>query len=340
MTDKHRRGRAIILRDIADSLSVSMMTVSRALRGLEGVSPARRSEIVALAKRLNYVPNSNARPLAVTNADLVGISMPNLFNDVFADILAGMRGTIVAAGYSSVIDTTDFDLTAEAAWVERLLTWRPSGIVLTGVHHAPGLRDMLRATGVPVLEIWDHTDDPIDINVGMDHVAAGRLAAEHALALGYQRPAFVGGPHWRDRRAEGRLMGLRTVYPDPGGTLINVARPTSQNAFEAGFVGAQQLLAQDRPDVIFYLNDHLAFGGMMACQAAGLRVPDDIGTVGFNGLGITRVLSQKITTVVTPRRQMGMLGARDLLARIHGARCDKVKCLSARLVPGETTRPQ
>ncbi len=181
-----------------------MMTVSRALRGVEGVSAARRAEIVELARRLHYVPNSNARS----------------------------------------------------------------------------------------------------------------LAAEHVAALGYRRPAFVGAPRGRDMRAEGRLAGLRAVFGDTG--RIPVARPASLN--EAGFDGAEALLNGTRPDVIFFLND--------------------IGIVGFNGLGLTRVLEQSLTTVITPRRQLGMLGARSLLARINGARGKRAQCLPARLHRGETTMRQ
>ncbi|MFN4130016.1 MAG: LacI family DNA-binding transcriptional regulator, partial [Paracoccaceae bacterium] len=89
--------------DLAARVGVSAMTVSRALRGVEGVSEAKRSEILLLAKRLNYLPDMTARSMVVANSNLVGIALPTLFNDVFADVLSGMRGTFRSAGFATVI---------------------------------------------------------------------------------------------------------------------------------------------------------------------------------------------------------------------------------------------
>ncbi|WP_412770312.1 substrate-binding domain-containing protein [Rhizobium mesoamericanum] len=91
---------------------------------------------------------------------------------------------------------------------------------------------------------------------------------------------------------------------------------------------------------MFYLNDHLAFGGLTACQSFGLQIPQDIGIVGFNALGLTKVLSVPVTTVCTPRRLMGVMGARNLLARIRGAKVPNSICLPVEIISGATTRLQ
>jgi LacI family gluconate utilization system Gnt-I transcriptional repressor len=318
------------------------MTVSRALRGVEGVSEAKRAEIARVAKRLNYVPNNNARSLAVANSMLIGISLPTLFNDVFADVLEGMRGALNAAGFETIIDTTEYDEGREEAWVDRLLSWSPAGLILTGVHHRPVLRERLRSARVPVLEIWDCINDPIDICVGIDHLGAGVTLGRHAAGLGYRRPGFVGAPLNRDPRAEARLQGLSMAFSEIKGATVRTARPAEGSAFETGYVGALMLLeeAGERPDIVFFLNDHLAFGGLMACVAKGLDVPRDIGIAGFNGLPITNVLTTRLTTLRTPRRLMGATGARNLLARIHGVKCERSTTLPIELVCGETTRRQ
>jgi LacI family gluconate utilization system Gnt-I transcriptional repressor len=99
-------------------------------------------------------------------------------------------------------------------------------------------------------------------------------------------------------------------------------------------------LAGEQPDVIFYLNDHMAFGGQVACEAKGLSVPHDIGLVGFNALDLSGVLPVPLTTVKTPRRLMGITGARNLLARIHGVQPQKSVALPVEIVEGGTTRLQ
>ncbi|CTQ51196.1 LacI family DNA-binding transcriptional regulator [Jannaschia donghaensis] len=321
---------------VAAEAGVSVMTVSRAMRGVEGVSSVRRDAILQIARRLNYVPNSAARALSQTNADLVGISVPNLLNDVFADVLQGMRGTIQRAGYSTVIDTTEYDAEVELRWVSRILSWRPAAMILTGIDHHPDLRPMLRDAGIPTLETWDFSSDPIDICVGLDHVAAGADVARYVQDLGYVRPAFVGARVGTDPRADARVRGLEQVWGGP----IARAGAAPENAFRMGADGMRTLMADHAPDVVFFLNDLMAFGGMTVAAEMGLDVPGDIGIVGFNALGLNTVLPVPLTTVSTPRRQMGVMGARNLLARMHGVAGARAVALPVKVQPGGTTRPQ
>jgi LacI family gluconate utilization system Gnt-I transcriptional repressor len=323
--------------DLAREAGVSAMTVSRALRGIEGVSEAKRAEILALAKQRNYLPDLTARSMAVANSDLVGISIPTLFNDVFADILSGMRNTFRHAGFASLVETTEYSMAVEAEWIERLLSWRPAGLVLTGFDHEPRIRELLLRTKIPVVEVWDWRPDPIDICVGIDHQKSGYDLGRFVRGLGYRRPAFIGAPENRDTRAERRLLGLSMAFDCD----LSVSRPKLDNAFEAGLAAGKELLAAERlADVIFCLNDHIAFGAISACTMAGLDVPADIGVVGFNGLPLANVLPVAMTTMRTPRREMGMKAARAILARRNGISEQPNTCLDCVLVPGATTRRQ
>lgn len=335
-----KKGSAAKIEDVAARANVSIMSVSRALRGVEGVSEKKRAEILRIARQMKYVPNSNARSLAVANSNLIGISLPTFAGEVFADILNGMRRTFDSAGYSSVIDTTEYSPEAELNWVRRLVSWQPAGIILTGLEHQPETVELLKASPIPVLEIWDHTDDPIDICVGIDHYKAGQMIGEHAVALGYERPAFVSAPRGHDTRADARLAGMRDVFARTKSVSVLSARPMSDNSFSTGFDGTAELLQETAPDIICYLNDHMAFGGLMCCQMRGLSVPEDLGIVGFNQLDLASVLPKKLTTVRTLRRLMGITGATNLLARINGVPTEKCKPLPLELIPGETTRQQ
>lgn len=325
------------IQDVALAASVSVMTVSRAMRGVEGVSEATRRRVLAVARDLAYVPNSNARALALTNANLIGIALPTLFNDVFADVLSGMRATFERAGYAMIVETTDYDPDRELAFAERTLAWRPAAIILTGCDHRAALRTRLVREGVPTLEIWDVVDAPIDLCVGIDHYAAGRDLARHVVALGYRAPAFVGAPAGLDVRADHRVDGIAEVFRAAGASALRRISVEGTNPFAVG-AGGIRALAGDARDVVFFQTDHLAFGGMMAAERAGMRVPDDIGIVGFNGLDLTEVLPRPLTTMITPRRQMGLVGACNVLARMNRAKVAAVTCLRTTLVPGATTR--
>ena len=335
-----RDGKKTKIEDVAAKANVSIMSVSRAIRGVEGVSEQKRAEILKVARQMKYMPNNNARSLVVANSNLIGISLPTFAGEVFGDILSGMRRTFASAGYSSVIDTTEYDRNAELAWVQRLLSWQPAAIILTGTDHHPETRDLLKSAPIPVMEIWDHTHDPIDICVGIDHFAAGRMIGTHAVALGYRRPAFVGTPLAHDVRADARLAGIRDAFDGIATADVAVSRPALGNAFVTGFDGTAALLKGERLDVICYLNDHMAFGGLMYCQKQGLSVPEDIGLIGFNALDLAKVLPIQLTTIRTLRKAMGITGARNLLARINGVTTDRTTILPLELQAGQTTRVQ
>jgi LacI family transcriptional regulator, gluconate utilization system Gnt-I transcriptional repressor len=328
------------IRDVADAVDVSIMTVSRAMRGVEGVSLEKRNEILQAAKTIGYRPNRNAASLAAANSTLIGISLPTLFNEVFADILDGMRRTFEMSGFDIVLDNSDYDPIRESDWVERMLDWHPAAIVLSGIDHALSVREQLRQAAVPTLEIWDINVDPIDICVGIDHEAAGKLLGKHLLQLGYRRIFFVGVEVGRDPRAEKRLSGISVVFREAGCSAIGVIRAPKHASFESGMMATISILesSTQRPDCICYLNDHMAFGGLTTCEKYGLDVPKDIGIAGFNNLGINLVLVKPLTTVMTPRLMMGSLGAQQLLARIHEAKVDRCRIMPVTLVKGTTTR--
>ncbi|MEM9223309.1 MAG: LacI family DNA-binding transcriptional regulator [Pseudomonadota bacterium] len=323
------------IHDVAEAAGVSLMTVSRSVRGLDGVSETTRSRVLAIAQKLNYIPNSNARALASTHTPIIGISLPTLFNDVFADVLSGMRSTFEQAGYATIVETSDYDPERDLSWAERTLGFRPAAMILTGCDHAPDLRPLLLREQVPTLEIWDTTDDPIDICVGIDHFAEGSRLGQYAVSLGYRAPAFVGAPEGFDRRADKRAAGIALAFAEAGAKTLERVRVTGTNAFAMGAEGMARLRGHDR-DVAFFLSDHLAFGGIMALEREGGRVPADMGVVGFNGVDLTAVLPRTMTTMVTPRRKIGVVGARHLLARLNNVNVAKVTRLTSTLVEGET----
>lgn len=325
--------------DVAKAAGVSVMTVSRALRGVEGVSPAMRLSILRTAEELGYSRNSVAASLAASHSTLIGISFPTLSEVVFSDIFHPMRAVFDHAGFQTVIDTTEYSPAREAAWVERILAWHPAAVVLTGVHHTPEARERLVRSGLPVVELWARADSPIDLAVGIDHAAAGRAMGQHMLAGGYRAPACIGVAEGHDPRAEQRFSAFLGAFLEAGcRTPVRVAMPDT--SFVSGRNGLLRLMAEHPDtDAIYFLHDHMAVGGLMAAEALGLSVPERLGIAGFNGLNVNEVLGQRITTANTPRDEIGQVAARAIVARIAGARVAPIPLLAAPLVPGDTTRP-
>lgn len=328
------------IKEIAVACNVSIATVSRALRGIEGVSEARRAEIVRVAEELNYIANANARSLVKASSDLVGVCVPTLFNDVFASMLDGLRLGLAKAGISIVVHSNNYEPGEELKWVERLMSWRPAGIVLTGVDHDPLLRQIAKNSGFPIVEIWDVVEDPIDFCVGIDHYKAGKRLGEHAIRLGYRNPGFVCSPKGMDPRSDKRFRGAGDAFRAAGLIDVPIVADTMlRNNFSWGYASTLELCKREgRPDVIFFVNDHLAFGGMSACTELGLSTPDDIGLIGFNDMDVTAVLPRKLTTSRTPRSRMGQIAAQHLIARMNGVEVPRVTEIEPILKAGQTTR--
>lgn len=324
--------------DVAREAGVSQMSVSRAVRGIEGVSETTRAHVLSVAARLGYQPNYNARSLAISRSRLIGVSVPTLIDEVFGDILDALHQALEQSGFDVIMVTSRYDREAEANWVERMLKWLPAGLVLTGDDHSSGLAERLRLVDLPVVELWDAVADPIDISVGIDHRRVGAQAAEHLLRTGCRNVCLVGLDGRRDPRAEKRFGGFIEAFA-PHGT-VDVHRIDGTASFEAGHQAIMRLHGADRAarDGYFFLNDHLAFGGLCALEALGIDVPGAVAVMGFNDLGINRVLNRRITTLSTPRRRIGEIAAQRLLARINGAVTPATTELEARLLQGQTTR--
>lgn len=320
---------------------VSTMSVSRAMRGVEGLSAERRAAILDVARALGYEPSSLAGSLAAANSTLIGVSVPTLNDEVFGDIFDGMRTVFTRYGFQTVFDTTDYARKNEDEWIDRILAWRPAGLVLSGVDQSSAAKKRLRAARLPVLQIWDITDDPIDLCIGLDHHEAGYAMAQHLIAMGYRHPAYLGVRRGFDARAEKRARGFKAGLTDGGVALRAEKRVSNASSFSAGQDAVAALfddVSMNEVDVIYFMNDHMALGGIIACEARGMRIPNDIGITGFNNLALNRVLPLRVTTSATPRFEMGRKGAQALIARIKGVKKQPVQTLPVELIPGLTTR--
>ncbi|MDZ7823551.1 MAG: LacI family DNA-binding transcriptional regulator [Ahrensia sp.] len=332
----------VSIEDVAAAAGVSIMSVSRAMRDVEGISQEKREQILNLARSLGYYPNRVAVSLAASSSNLIGVSVPTLFGTVFSEIYDGMRANFERNGFATMIDVSDYSLTHEEAWVERMISWRPAGLILSGVDHSELTRDRLTKSNIPVVEVWDYTDTPIDLCVGIDHFQSGVEMGDYLTSLNYQRPAYVGVKSGVDPRAERRLAGLRQSFEKQGTQFCAVERSAPDATFESGFLATKRLLSalDSKPDVICFLNDNMAFGGLMACEGAGMSCPAQIGIVGYNGLNINEVLPKRITTSITPRRKIGEIAAQVLIAKILGAATQPATKLKVIIEKGETTKLQ
>src|ERR1700761_7101962 len=310
------RAKVVTITDVARKARVGESTVSRVLRNQGSVSQSTREKILKAAADLNYVPNRIAGTLASMTSKLIGIVIPSVGNTVVPEVLSGANMVLEDAGFQPVIGVSNYDPVREEFLIESILSWRPAGILVAGLEHTDRARAMLKGCGVRVVELLDIDGEGIDIVVGSSQRMAGRKSAEHLLARNYRRIGYVGHDIRVDLRAGKRLEGFRAVMRENGLAFVDQEfHPTGGSSVEAGRIGLARLLKRQTDlDAIYFSNDDLALGGYFHCLEHDIAVPTDLALFGYNGLEITRLTPQPLSTIRTPRVAMGKAGANLLLA--------------------------
>lgn len=324
--------RGITLVDVARAAGVSKITASRVLRG-GPVAGETRERVLEVVRRLGYVPNRLAGTLSSAGSNLVGVIIPSLANIVFPDVLRGAEAVLDAAGFRPVVGVTDYDPAREEGLIEAMLAWRPAGLIVTGLEHTDRSRAMLAQAGIRVAELMDLDGTGLDIVVGLSNRAAGRASARHLIERGYRRLAYVGHDLGHDRRAAKRFEGFREALAESPAALVATEILLGRSSAASGREGLARILDRDdRVDAVYFSNDDMAMGGCFLCLARGIAVPDRLALFGFNGLDLGQALPQPLSTIRSPRVQMGEVGARLVCGREPSTVVD----LGFELIPGAT----
>lgn len=326
--------------DIAVEAGVSQMTVSRVIRGTGQTSVEVRERVHAAARKLGYVQNRLATALRDESSTLVAVVLPTLANRVFSEVLDGVNDVLSTGGYRPVFGVTEYSQEREEELVLDLLSWRPKGIILSGLEHSDATRAAVLASGVKVVEVMDTDGNPISAAFGLSQTQAGRATAAHMISKGYRRFGYIGSRNGKDLRAEKRYAAFRDVVRESGAQLVNEILVEGLSSMIAGRRSTAQMVASaDRPDAIYFSNDDLAAGGIMHCLSEGIAIPTELALAGFNGLSFLEALPIRLTTVETPRLEMGKRAAAHVMQgpeSSQGLPSPSVIDLGFRLIPGET----
>ncbi len=287
--------------DVAREARVSIATVSRAFNLPGKVSSATRDRVHAVAQRLGYIPNSSARALRTQRSRVLGVVLPSLVNPVFAECLQGIAQAANLAGYSIVPLTTDYELAKEERAVALLLAGNVDGVILV-VSNPSSSRALMRLRGSPVPYVLAYNRDPAHPCVSVDSEAAVAEVVNRLVSLGHRQVAMVSGQLAASDRAQqryrGYLAGMAAASLEPA--LLEVPFMEAAVDVIAGFLaGAPQ------PTALVCSNDLLAIRSIRAVHQLGLRVPQDITVVGFDGIALGTDLTPALGTVVQPNETIG-----------------------------------
>ena len=308
--------------DVARAAGVSAMTVSRVFKAPGKVADETRARVQAAIETLGYVPDGVAGSLASRESRLVAALISTVAGSVFVSTIDGLNEALAEAGHQLLLGTTEYSPESEEALLTAVLGRRPDGLVLTSADHTEATRRMLANARLPIVELWDLPDTPIDAAVGFSNRAAGAAMTRLLVELGYRKIAFVGAFGEGDRRGQLRCAGYESVLSEFSlGPARRVATEAGTNLVESGAAAAAATLeCWPDSDAIFCASDALALGALSEARRRGLAVPDRLAIAGFGDFEFAGESGLSLTTVRIPGRLMGYEAGRLILSMKSGAK--------------------
>ncbi|MBZ9558764.1 MULTISPECIES: LacI family DNA-binding transcriptional regulator [unclassified Modicisalibacter] len=305
------------LADVAREAGVSSITVSRVVNAPDSVRESTRKRVEDAIERVGYVRNMLAGSLASADSRFIAVIVPSLSNIVFNEVIYGLQTTFEKHGYQILLGNTDYSMQREYELVRTFMGWSSSALVTTGLRHTPPCLELLKGYRKPVMEIME-LGQGVDLNVGLSHYDAGRCMAQHLLDRGNRHIIYAGTQMQGNYRARLRFEGQRELLERQGlpALMVEWDQPSS---LELGREALHHVM-QAHPDIqaIQFADDMMASGAILHATRTGIRVPDDIAICGFSGLPIGQHISPILTTIFSPREEMGVIAARNIIDRIEG----------------------
>lgn len=339
---KRRGAGRVTLNTVAREAGVSAITVSRYFNQPEQVSPERRERIAAVVAQLGYVPNLVAGGLASARGRIVAMVIPNISGPIFANTIQGFSDTLSRHGYQLLLASSYFSAEQEESAVRAFLGWSPAALVLTSRFHSVGTEKMIAEADIPVVETWDYVPEREPLQIGFSHYEVGVSAARYLHAKGYRRIAFVQNSAAGDFSALERRDGFAATLIELGLQPWVFAPDADLAPFDAGKQAMQALMNHATPpDAIFFANDNLAAGGLLAGQRAGLKIPQGCAVLGFGDYPFAEMLLPSLSTIKPPALEIGVLAAKRVLESLGVLPVEdevvRLNLLGCRLIEREST---
>ena len=309
----------VTIHQIAEAAGVSIATVSRALNNSgHPVNEKTKERIITIADELGYRPNRLARSLRTDRSSIIAVILDN-FTSVWAPvIIRGLQDIFHKAGYFCLVVNVPWEIHSQAKAMQDLLSHSVAGFIFVETWHPISAREEM-LQGKPYTIVHRLFHEPSQYSVIPDDGHNAALAVNHLIRLGHQRIGYIQGPE-NYFSARERLLAYQNALTAAGIPIRKAYINTDSTDWEipSGYQAAQQLLSlTNPPTALIAANDLMAYGAILAVQAYGLSVPDDVAVVGHDNDEIAQVSNPTITTVQMPLFRMGQVTAENLLNQIH-----------------------
>jgi DNA-binding LacI/PurR family transcriptional regulator len=315
---------AVRLKDIAERAGVSVMTVSKALRGATDVSTETKARLRALAQQMGYYPNTIAQGLRTRTTRLLGLLLPTVANPIFSRTVSAIEEGAHELGYDLLIAHSLSLVEREEVCLRRFLSRRVDGIFIFPVYRmAPhaAIYDELLKRRIPTVILGHRAPFCAGFsNVETDDISGSQSITRHLISLGHKRIAFLCGPStapWAQERLEGYRRGLREANIELDDSLIF----TAGSSIEDGESAALQMLNESTAmTAVQSASDLSAIGAANVFLKQGLLIPADISIAGFGNVLTAEHFRVPLTTVRQPKLRLGVAAVEMMQKVLRGER--------------------
>lgn len=311
---------AVRMKDIAESLNVSIVTISKVLNGDMSISERTRGNVLRCARQLGYRTNLTAKSLVTGCSKMIGLVVPDLFHGFYSEIAANMSDELRSHNYGLLIASSREDGDLERNEIEQMLARSVDALVIATCRTSS--RTLTAAALEVPIVLLDRRlrGNNVASYVGTDNLLAGELATQHLIDIGRKRVAHIGGP--ASSPAHDREFAYRRVMQQqgislPDGYVVKRARNEESSPITGAQAMRRLLRLKHPPDSVFCYNDPTAIGAMAAILEAGLRIPEDIAVVGCGNIQHAAYTLVPLTSVDQNTRQLGKTAASLALNRIE-----------------------
>lgn len=314
-----RQNQMPTIRDIAFALNISKSTVSRALQAHSDINESTRKAVLEMARKLNYHPNYLAKSLVNKKSNTIGIIVPEFVNYFFPTLIIGAQEIATKAGYNVIICQSQESVKTEIANVNVLLSSRVDGVIISMTKDTKKF-DHFRSfeqLSIPMVFFNRICDEIETSRVTVNDYEGAFKGVEHLIKNGFRKIAHIGGPEnlsLSHNRLNGYLDALKKYKIPVDKKYIVPYDLTEAQAIQS----AEKLLKmKDRPDAIFCLNDVCTTQTLIKAKELGIKVPDELGIVGFSNNPLSAYIEPTITAIEQPVHEMGRTAMRLLLDHIE-----------------------
>jgi LacI family transcriptional regulator len=307
--------------DIAKKLNVSRITVSKALRDHPDISVAMKNKVFDAAGELGYSPNQIAQQLTSRTTHTIGVIVPDLENSFFSHVVNSILDTATGKGYQVLLAVSRENAEIEQSNIRNLIGKRVDGLLvcLSQQTTDPAIFESVRKMEIPLVFFDRALSGTGFSRVVFDDYTGVRKAIDRLVIAGFTRIAHLSGYSATSIGRE-RLEGYQAALERNGLILWKDWIIEGGYEFNDGYQSFKKLYKQGNlPEIVLTVNDRVALGVYKACRELGLRIPEDIGVVGFGFPETTEMFSPALAVISQDPRQMGQAAATRLIEEIQSA---------------------